>query len=234
MDIEGLGDKLVSQLVDQKLVTDFATLYGLQEKTVANLERMGDKSARQLIDGIARSRQAGLARVLHALAIRHVGQRVAQVLADRFRTIDALQEASLQQLGGTPEIGPIIAQSVYDYLHGEDGIETIRQLRQAGVLLEQPEGSVQTGEGPWSGTTWVVTGTLAKYSREEIHRQITTLGGKAASSISKATNYLVAGEKAGSKLEKASQLGVRVLSEEEFERMLREATGGDVATDPER
>jgi DNA ligase (NAD+) len=139
----------------------------------------------------------------------------------------------LQQLGGTPEIGPIIAQSVYDYLHGEDGIETIRQLRQAGVLLEQPEGSVQTGEGPWSGTTWVVTGTLAKYSRDEIHQKIAALGGKAASSISKATDYLVAGEKAGSKLEKASQLGVSVLSEQEFERMLQEATGGDVATEQE-
>ena len=227
MDIEGLGDKLVSQLVDQKLVTDFATLYGLQEKTVADLERMGDKSARQLIDGIGRSRQAGLARVLHALAIRHVGQRVAQVLADRFRTIDALQEASVQQLASTPEIGPIIAQSVYDYLHGDEGIETMRQLREAGVLLEQPKEAVIPGDGPWSGTTWVVTGTLAKYSRDEIHQTIAALGGKAASSVSKSTSYLVAGEKAGSKLDKANQLGVRVLSEEQFEQMLQKATSGE-------
>ncbi|MFN9552176.1 MAG: BRCT domain-containing protein [Pirellulaceae bacterium] len=133
----------------------------------------------------------------------------------------------MQQLASTPELGPIIAQSVYDYLHGDEGIETMRQLREAGVLLEQPKEAVIPGDGPWSGTTWVVTGTLAKYSRDEIHQTIAALGGKAASSVSKSTSYLVAGEKAGSKLDKANQLGVRVLSEEQFEQMLQKATSGE-------
>ena len=221
MDIEGLGDKLVNQLVDSGLVQNYGDLYALQAESLAKLERMGPKSAQSLVAGIEASKGRGLARVLNAITIRHVGQRVAIQLAKHFRHIDALHAASMEELSQVSEIGEIIASSVHKYLHSEEGMEVIQQLRQAGVLLEAMADDEVVQDGPLSGKTLVVTGTLAKYSREEMHAMIEKHGGKTSGSISKSTDYLVAGEKAGSKLDKARALGITVLSESEIESLLK-------------
>jgi DNA ligase (NAD+) len=219
MDIEGLGDKLVDQLVNQKLVVDYGDLYRLTADKLLELERMGRKSAENLLTGIEASKDRGLARLLNALSIRHVGNRVAAVLAERFRTIDALLAADVDELSRTNEIGAVIAKSVYDFLHSEFGGKAIEDLRSQGVKMKSTFAAA-AGERKLEGKTLVVTGTLVKYGRDQINELITQHGGRAASSVSKKTDYLVAGEKAGSKLEKARQLGVKVLSEEAFERLI--------------
>ena len=220
MDIEGLGDKLVNQLVDSNLVGSFADLYSLSFEKLMSLDRMGKKSAENLLQGIESSKKHGMTRVLNAISIRHVGQRVAQILARRFGSIDALQSADLESIGNTNEIGPIIAQSVYDYFHSDDGLELIQQLGNAGVLLvASPEDAVDSS-GVFAGKTVVVTGSLSKYSRDEIERLIEQRGGRAASSVSKKTDFLIAGEAAGSKLEKAVSLGVPVMTEAEFDALI--------------
>lgn len=221
MDIEGLGDKLVDQLVDQRLVRRYADLYQLKLDELENLERMGRKSSENLLKGIEESKSRGLARLLNALAIRHVGARVATVLAQHFRTVEALQKASVEDLSRVPEIGPIIAQSVFDYLHNPYGQETIADLKKAGVSMEAV-GAAPGVSRALEGKTIVVTGTLKKYARDEINELIAQQGGRAASSVSKKTDFVLAGEEAGSKLAKARELGVRVITEEQFEAMLQE------------
>ena len=182
---------------------------------------MGRKSAENLLEGIESSKGRGLARLLNALSIRHVGNRVASVLAERFRTIDALLAADIDELSRTNEIGPVIAKSVYDFLHSDFGSTAIEDLRGQGVKMESASSpAAAIGARKLEGKTLVVTGTLVKYGRDEINELITQHGGHAASSVSKKTDYLVAGEKAGSKLEKAQQLGVKVLSETEFEKLI--------------
>jgi DNA ligase (NAD+) len=221
MDIEGLGDKLVDQLVNQKLVAGYGDLYRLTVEELLELERMGRKSAENLLEGIEASKDRGLTRLLNALSIRHVGNRVAAVLAERFRTIDALLAADIDELSNTREIGPVIAKSVYDFLHSDFGARAIDDLRSQGVNMEST--TAAAGARTLEGKTLVVTGTLVKYGRDQINELIAQHGGHAASSVSKNTDYVVAGEKAGSKLEKARQLGVKVLSEEEFERLIQGA-----------
>jgi DNA ligase (NAD+) len=225
MDIEGLGDKLVDQLVGQGLVRSCGDLYRLKLDQLTGLERMGRKSSENLLAGIEASKDRGLARLLNALAIRHVGARVAAVLAEHFPSTDDLQEASVDQLSQTLEIGPIIAQSVHDFLHSPFGRRTIEDLRKLGVKMESTARAghhPQDGRGPRTleGKTLVVTGTLKGYTRDEIHELIARHGGRAATSVSAKTDYLVAGEEAGSKLAKARQLGVPILTEEEFEKLV--------------
>lgn len=223
MDIEGLGDKLVDQLVSQGLVRDYADLYGLTVEQFAGLERMGQKSAQNVVTAIEDSKSRGLARLLNALTIRHVGTRVASILADRFQTMDALQAASEEELSTVNEIGPTIAESVYRFLHSEHGAAAIKQLAEAGVDMGSiQEATMLAEEQVFSGKTVVVTGKLEKYTRDEIQALVEKLGGRAASSVSKNTDFLVAGESAGSKLDKANALGVKVISEAEFEGMLPE------------
>ncbi|MBN2296449.1 MAG: NAD-dependent DNA ligase LigA, partial [Pirellulales bacterium] len=222
MDIEGLGDKLVDQLVGTGLVRGYGDLYRLDPNELAKLERMGKKSIDNLLSGVEESKTRGLARLLAALSIRHVGFRVAAVLAEHFSSIDALQAASVEQLSEINEIGPIIARSVYDYLQSDFGAETIADLRRLGVEMETtapPQGETSRA---LEGKTLVVTGTLTRYTRDEIKELITQHGGRAASSVSKKTDYVVAGEKAGSKLTKAEELGVHILNEEQFEKLLLE------------
>ncbi len=223
MDIEGLGDKLVDQLVSQQLVTEFADLYELTESQLLQLERMGEKSARKLLEALESSKSRGLARLLNALSIRHVGSRVASILAEKFGSTDQLQQADVERLSAIDEVGPIIAQSVYDFVHSEYGERIIRRLAEVGVEQEAPESDdgAPTNQN-LAGKTFVVTGKLEKYTRDEIHALVEAHGGRAASSVSGNTDYLVAGEKAGSKLDKAKQLGVTVLSEAEFARLLGE------------
>ena len=219
MDIEGLGDKLVEQLVSTGLVKDYADLYALTTEQLEPLERMGKKSAAALIEQIAGSKTRGLVRVLNALGVRHVGPRVATLLCERFPTIEKLQAASAEELANVPEIGEIIAASVHEWLQSDYGRQTIDGLRTAGVRLDVPEADRVAG-GPLTGKTLVVTGTLAGFSRQEAEEAIRKAGGRASSSVSKKTDYLVAGEEAGSKLATATKLGVPVLDEAGFRKLL--------------
>jgi len=219
MDIEGLGDKLVEQLVSTGLVKDCADLYTLTAERLEPLERMGKKSAAAVVAQIAASRTRGLAKLLNALGIRHVGPRVATLLCDRFPTIDALAAASVDELSAVSDIGPVIAESVHAWLASDHGRRTIAGLQAAGVLLEVPAADRITS-GPLTGKTLVVTGSLQGYSRQEAEEAIRRAGGRAASSVSKKTDYLVAGAEAGSKLDTAKKLGVPVIDEAEFVRLL--------------
>lgn len=223
MDIEGLGDKLVDQLVDRKLVQDFADLYRLTAQELIPLERMGKKSAEKLVQAIQASKQRGLARVLNALSIRHVGARVASVLAEHFPSIEQLQAATIEQLAEIHEIGETIARSVYEFFHGQHGQQAIEQLQAAGVVMQSSAQQEPSGSQTLAGKTLVVTGTLSRYTRDEIHALIQQHGGRAASSVSKKTDYVVAGENAGSKLDKAQQLNVPVITEDDFDQLLTNA-----------
>ncbi|MFM8415852.1 MAG: NAD-dependent DNA ligase LigA [Planctomycetota bacterium] len=219
MDIEGLGDKLVEQLVATGLVTQYADLYRLEPSQLEPLERMGKKSAASLVEAIATSKGRGLVRVLNALGIRHVGPRVAALLAGRFPTIDELAAAGEEDLAAIPEIGPVIAASVHEWLASDYGRRTIAGLKEVGVRLDVPQ-TDRIGTGPLTGKTLVVTGTLERFTREEAEEAIRRAGGRAAGSVSKKTDYLVAGAEAGSKLDKATKLGVAVIDEAAFERLL--------------
>jgi DNA ligase (NAD+) len=222
MDIEGLGEKLAYQLVETGLVDDFGDLYELAAEQLIELERMGKKSAEKLVANIAGSKMRGLARLLNALSIRHVGVRVATTMAQHFGSMDALLAASEEDLANVEDVGPVIAASVHRFLHSEHGQRAIRRLRETGLDMtapQKPAASAATA-GPLSGKTLVVTGTLEKYTREQIETLIEQFGGRVASSVSKSTDYLVAGEKAGSKLAKAQKLGIPMLSEAEFEKLV--------------
>lgn len=218
MDIEGLGETLVEQLVGHGCVRRLGDLYRLRAADVQQLERMGKRSSDKLIAGIEASKPRGLARLLNALSIRHVGQGTAAVLARHFRDMEALTAASVEQLAAVDEIGPIIAESVHAYLQSPFGRETIADLAAQGVSMasEEPEESSPLLQGK----TFVVTGSLTRYTRDQINALIRRHGGKASSSVSRKTDYVVAGEKAGSKLGKAEELGVPVLSEDDFAKLV--------------
>lgn len=223
MDIDTLGEKIIDQLVKLGMVRNYDDLYRLTAaQLVQHIDLVKEKKANKLIEAIRDSKDRGLAHVLTAIAIRHVGPRVARVLARNFPTIDALAAATPEELSAIDEIGPIIAKSVHDFMHSDHGRATIEGLRRVGVKLTTDRPARGEGEKPRAleGKTFVVTGTLEKYKREEIKELIEQYGGRALSSISKTTDYLVAGDKAGSKLDKAKQLGVKVLSEEEFEDLI--------------
>lgn len=220
MDIEGLGEELVNQLVEADLVKTFGDLYRLQQDELMQLERMGKRSSEKLLAGIAASKDRGLARLLNALSIPHVGQSVAGVLAEHFGSMEALQQASVEDIAAIHEIGDIIAQSVHDFLHNEAGEKIVEDLQKCGVKMEADAPGKPAGGGVLAGKTLVVTGKLEQHSRDEIHDIITRHGGRAASSVSKKTDYLVAGADAGSKLAKAEKLGVPVINEDDFLALL--------------
>jgi DNA ligase (NAD+) len=214
-------------------VEEFADLYKLKMETIAELSSeieqngkvikrtVGEKVARKVVENIQRSREQPLERLLAGLGIRHVGNRVAHVLAAHFGSLDALAAATPEQLGEVHEIGPVIADSVHDFFHSAAGKKAVAHLQAAGVDPKQEVvRAEEASEGPLAGKTLVVTGTLKTLKRDEIEGLIQKLGGRAAGSVSKKTDYLVAGEEAGSKLEKAKKLGVPVLSEDEFKRLV--------------
>lgn len=218
MDIEGLGDKLVDQLVSDGLVKSYGDLFRLTREQLTNLERMGQKSSENLLAQIEASKGRGLARLLNALSIRHVGSRVAVVLAEHFGSLDALCAAGVEQLSEVQEIGPVIAESVYAFLHEPFGAQTVAELQALGLDTTGPKRAVASG--PLAGKTVVVTGTLEKYSRDEIQELIRRHGGRPSSSVSKKTDLLVVGAEPGSKHAKAQELGVKIVGETEFERLL--------------
>ncbi len=226
MDIDGLGEKIVDQLVAEELVSDFAGLYELTQSELLKLDKFGQRKCEKLLAAIEESKTRGLARVLAGISIRHVGTSSAKQLAKQYRTLEKLMAATVDDLAGLDDIGTIIAESVHGFLHSESGSTLLRRLAAVGVSLEEAGTLAETTEpGPFSGKTIVVTGTLIRYSRDSIKERIEHLGGKASSSISAKTDFLVAGEKAGSKLTKAKSLGVTVLSEEEFDALADGARG---------
>jgi DNA ligase (NAD+) len=218
MDIEGLGPAVIEQLVDKGLVSSPADLYELAAEQITELERMGKKSAANLVEGIKASKQRPLNRLLNGLGIRHVGGHTAEVLADHFGSMDKLMNASVEELTHIYEIGDTVAASVHDFFETEENRKLIKRLKDHELTLEE-KSSGSGGPRPFEGKTFVVTGSLEGYSRDSIHDRIKALGGRPSSSISGNTDFLVAGEKAGSKLAKAKSLGVTVLTEAEFNRL---------------
>jgi DNA ligase (NAD+) len=223
MDIEGLGSAIIDQLVDSGLVRSLPDLYRLTLEQLVELERMGKKSAQNLLDGIAASKERGLTHLLTGLGIRHVGEHVAELLADEFGNVDDLRQASADRLAQVEGIGPERGESIHKFFHSAAGSDLIDDLGRLGLKMSaDARPKPAAGSNPIAGKTFVITGTLEHYGRDEIEAIIKSLGGKAAGSVSKKTDYVVAGEKAGSKLDKAKELGVAVLTEKEFERLAGE------------
>ena len=214
MDVEGLGDKLVDQLVDSGLIRSLPELYTLGLAKLCALDRMGEKSAQNLVAGLAKSRQTTLARFLYALGIRQVGETTAKDLAKHFGALDRLMDASVEQLLGVNDVGPVVAQSIHTFFNQPHNREVVEQLRAAGIAWAEGEGAADSSAPqPLAGKTLVLTGTLPTLSRDDAKALIEAAGGKVAGSVSKKTSYGVAGEEAGSKLDKARELGLVVLDE---------------------
>jgi len=212
MDIEGLGDKLVAALVEAGTVKNIADLYHLDASGLAQLERMGDKSAKNLVDSIAKSREAGLQRLLFGLGIRFVGERAAELLSRRFGSMEALQAASAEEIDAVPEIGEAVVASVREWFEAEQNQELVARLREAGVRLDAISGGPEEAR-TLEGLQFVLTGVLQAMDRNEAKRRIERRGGRVTSSVSSKTDYIVAGDDAGSKLEKGKALGVKILDE---------------------
>jgi len=221
MDIEGLGPAVVEGLVKAGLVRTPGDLYRLEAQSVAQLERMGQKSAENLIAAIEKSKSRDLSRLLFAFGIRQVGQKAAKVLAARFGTLDRLSQATVEELTAVDDIGEITARSLAEWLHSDQAEHLIASLKGAGVNMAS---QAQPVDDRLAGKTFVLTGTLEHFSRAEAGARIEALGGKVSSSVSRKTSYVVAGEEAGSKLDKANALGITVLSEAEFLQMLSDGT----------
>lgn len=220
MDIDGLGPAVVEQLVDNGLIRDAADLYALEAEQIAGIERMGEKSATNLINAIEKTKANDLSRLIFALGIRHVGQKAGKSLAEHFETLDALIAASEEDIKKVYDVGDAMAKSITRWFAMDDSRLFIEKLRTAGVNMEflgEKRGSA------FAGMTFVLTGALTKFTRSEAEERIESLGGKASSSVSKKTSYVVAGENAGSKLTKANALGVPVITEDEFLEMLEDA-----------
>ncbi len=218
MDIEGLGISVCESLINSGLVRSFADLYYLEAQSVSMLDRMGEKSAQNLIAAIEKSKRAGLARLLCAFGIRQVGQKASKTLAMHFRDLDALMSASEDELKAIPDIGAITAGFITEWFSLEQSKHQIRLLREAGVSFDSRESIV---DSRFAGKTFVLTGALENYTRDEASAIIERYGGKASGSVSKKTSYVLAGENAGSKLTKARELGIPVITEEEFAEMVR-------------
>jgi DNA ligase (NAD+) len=221
MDIEGLGDKVVEQLVDGGIVRVLPDLYKLGVLKLSELDRMAEKSAQNLVAGIEKSKRTTLGRFLFALGIRHVGETTAKDLARHFGAMDRIMDASLEQLLQVKDVGPVVAQSIRTFFDQPHNREVVEQLRAAGVQWEEGEGTMAAaGPQPLAGKTLVLTGTLPTLSRDEAKDLIEAAGGKVSGSVSKKTHYVVAGAEAGSKLDKANELGIEVLDEDGLKRLL--------------
>jgi len=220
MNIDGLGYMLVEQLVEKKLVRNFADIYGLKLDVLIDIERMGKKSSENLLNAIEQSKGSGFARFIYALGIRHVGIRAAHILALAFCTMTDLMKASFDDLESLEEIGPVIAESIVQFFKTKENRKLITDLKQAAVKMERVKKS--QGKMAFSGKTFVLTGKMENFTREEARECIEMLGGKVTSSVSKKTDFVIAGDDPGSKLDKAMKLGVRVVNEDEFREMVGE------------
>lgn len=221
MDIDGLGDKLVEQLVDEQLIDDVADLFILKAGQIAGLERMGEKSAQNLVDALEKASNTTLERFLFALGIREVGESTARTLAKHFGKLPAIKDASEEQLVEVEDVGPIVAHHIHTFFRQPHNLEVIEKLQQAGVNWPDVE-VVEVGEQPLAGQTFVLTGTLSQMNRNEAKEKLMALGAKVSGSVSKKTSVVVAGEAAGSKLTKAEQLGVEVWDEQRMLELFNE------------
>jgi len=225
MDIEGLGPALAAALVEKGLVSNVADLYSLTKEQLVQLERMGEKSASNLLAALEASKGRGLARVLYALGIRHVGQGTAAELAAHFGSMDALARASVDELTAVPDIGEKIARSIVEYFAEPRNLAVIEALKAAGVKMTEDAPPAGEGERPLEGKRFVITGTLSGMTRQEAEAAIKRLGGTTSGSVSRNTDYLVVGASPGSKLQKALDLGVPILDEEAFLKLIGAAGG---------
>jgi len=217
MNIDGLGDALVTQLTDRKLVKNVADIYKLTKENLLSLERMGDKSAQNVLDEINSSKKLPLERVIYGLGIRMVGERTAQFLAEHFGSMDALMNAGEEELQEVNEVGPRIAQSIVEFFQEPKNRALVEQLREAGLTLT---GKKKERGTALAGKTFVLTGTLPHLTRDEAKKMIEDAGGRVSGSVSKKTDFVVAGDEAGSKLDKAKELGVKVIGEKEMQELL--------------
>ncbi len=220
MDISGLGESIAEQMLAKGLISDAADLYYVKAEEIAGLEKMGEKSAQNLINALEISKKNDLHRVINALGIRHIGEKNAKTLARKLKSMDNIISADFEQLSELDDFGGVMAESVVSFFSQGQNIEFINKLKNAGVNMTAYE--EETSDMRFESMVFVLTGTLSRYSRKEASDIIESFGGKTSSSVSKKTTYVLAGEEAGSKLDKANQLGVRVISEEEFEEMIKQ------------
>lgn len=225
-DIDGLGEKLIDQLVEKGLVTSVADIFRMDRETLAGLERMAEKSAQNLIHAIEASKKIPFSKFLYALGIEHVGQYIARVLAANYEDIDALAQASAAQLEAIEGIGPVVAQSIAAFFNRRQNRETIAALQQLGVEIVSEKPSGEQGASPLANAAFVLTGTLSSMTRKQAAEKIEAAGGKVTGSVSGKTDYVVAGENPGSKLDQARRHGVTVLDESQLAQLLDEAGGG--------
>ena len=229
MDIDGVGESLVAQLLSAGLIKDSADLYGLTPDRIAALDRLGEKSAQNVVAAVEQSKQRALGNVIFALGIRHVGAETARLLSEYFGSMDVLAAASQEELTSIYSIGPVVAESVYNWFRDEDNVGLVARLRAAGVRM-QDEDHRPVAELPWVGEEVVVTGRLQEFSRTQAEEVVRSLGGKSSGSVTRRTTLVVAGEEAGSKLERARRLETPIIDEEEFVRRVnatrRHSDGG--------
>jgi DNA ligase (NAD+) len=218
MNIEGMGESLVNQLCDRGLVKDIADIYELNKEKLLTLERIGDKSAQNLLDEIEQSRKLPLQRVIYGLGIRFVGERTAEFLAEHFGSMDAIMNASVEELQEVNEVGPRIAESIHEFFAEPRNRKLVGRLKAHGLTLT---GKKRERGTTLAGKTFVLTGTLANYSRDAAKKLIEDAGGKVTGSVSKKTDYVIAGDDPGSKLDKARELGVQVIGEKEMEELVK-------------
>ena len=219
MNIEGLGEKIIEQLYNNSLIETIADIYYLKQEEIESLKKDGKKFAKNLIDAIENSKSNKLDRLICALGIRHIGIKSAKTLAKRFKSIEGLMNATLEELIMTDDVGEITAESIYEFFKQEQTVDLIKKLKSVGVnmKLEEAEGF----DNRFEGKTFVLTGTLEKYTRDEASKIIEDFGGRTSSSVSKKTDYVLAGEEAGSKLTKAQTLGIKIITEQEFQEMTK-------------
>lgn len=216
-DIDGLGDKLVDQLVEKDVLQSYADLFKLDKETLANLERMGPKSARNLTNAIESSKTVTFARFLYSLGIRHVGEHMAVLLANHFNSVEDLIRCAREDLEGIEGIGPTVAESIVGFFAQKKNLKTIKRILKSGVQIEA---GAPRAAGALDGKAFVLTGTLAGLTRPQAKEMIEAAGGKVSGSVSRNTDYVVAGASAGSKLDKAQQLGIKIIDEDTLKEML--------------
>lgn len=218
MDIEGMGDAIVNQLVDKALIKDYSDIYYLKLEQVEGLERMARKSAQNLIEAVEKSKARDLNHLIFGLGIRHVGEHAAWVLATHFGSMEKIENVSVEDLTNVAELGPVMAESIYNFFHSKENLKILKKMKKPGLRMALSEKKTLTG--PLAGKNVVITGSLESYSRSEAEDAVRKAGGNPSSSVSKNTGFLVSGAEPGSKLEKAKSLGVRIITEKEFKKLL--------------
>ena len=219
MNIDGLGENIINQLLEKNLIKNIADIYTLKFEDIASLKKNGKKFAQNLIDAIEQSKQNDLYRLITALGIRHVGGKASKVLAKKYKTLDNLQKAEVTELQEINDIGEIMANSIVEFFAQEQTKDLIERLKEAGVNTKELQD--ENIDNRFEGKTFVLTGSLSEFTRKEAEDLIEKYGGKTSGSVSKKTDYLLAGEEAGSKLTKARELGVTIISEEEFKELIK-------------